>query len=195
MEVLIDATLFGDGSIQSRWLRMGASHGDEVCDVLGRIGPTLGTSLVRTFSTCGLLGNGRMHCLFLPVRQLGKQQLGACFSLGRLASLPLHALAYPHALALVEPVSPNQGANVLPSKDPRHLSKCPEYCFATVRELALPNKKQDDRSCPPEHEGTGQHCKAMISHGTPHRTKRVRSQFALHFTRGETRAAGNALKN
>ena len=33
---------FGDGSIQSEWLRMGASHGDEVWKCyrrLGRIGP------------------------------------------------------------------------------------------------------------------------------------------------------------
>ena len=51
LEVLIDATLFGDGSIQSRWLRMGASHGDEVPKCLAALGHTLGTSLVRTFST------------------------------------------------------------------------------------------------------------------------------------------------
>ena len=51
LEALIDATLFGDGSIQSRWLRMGASHGDEVPKCLAALGHTLGTSLVRTFST------------------------------------------------------------------------------------------------------------------------------------------------
>ena len=55
LKALIDAPLFGDGSIQSEWLRMGASHGDEVCEVLpgglAALGHTLGTFLVRTFST------------------------------------------------------------------------------------------------------------------------------------------------
>ena len=51
LEVLTDATLSGDGSIQSQWLRMGASHGDEVPKCLAALGHTLGRFLVRTFST------------------------------------------------------------------------------------------------------------------------------------------------